>query len=229
MPAATHIGRTVREVLGDLADQIEPLYRRVIEQGQPIADVEVRRGDYAGPEAERVWLASYHPVKNEQGAVLGVSAVVQEITARKRVEETHLKLAHASRLATVGELTAMVVHELSQPLSAMLCNARAAEMMLENSNSPPLGDLHEIMGDIQRDNRRASESVQRMRTLLRQRRLEFAKVSPQAFERLIERQQHRKARTFEDLVRRVAYEGRRGEKLGGAHVGRGVVPGEAGQ
>jgi signal transduction histidine kinase len=173
LPAAAHIGRTLREVLGDLADQIEPLYLRIIEQGQPITDVEFRRGGDAGPEAERVWLASYHPVKNEQGAVLGVSAVVQEITARRRVEETNLKLAHASRLATVGELTAMIVHELSQPLSAMLCNARAAEMMLENSNPPLLEDLHEIMGDIQRDNRRASESVQRMRTLLRQRRLEL--------------------------------------------------------
>jgi len=173
LPAPAHIGRTLREVLGDLADQVESVCRRVIEQRQPITDVEFRRGAYAGPEAERVWLASYHPVKNEQGAVLGVSAVVQEITARRRVEESNLKLAHASRLATVGELTAMIVHELSQPLSAMLCNARAAEMMLENSNPPPLEDLHEIMGDIQRDNRRASESVQRMRTLLRQRRLEL--------------------------------------------------------
>jgi PAS domain S-box-containing protein len=114
-----------------------------------------------------------YPVVGPDGKVTEFQGIGRDITDRKRAEEANLKLAHATRLAMVGELTAMVVHELSQPLSAMQCNVRAAELMLENSNSPPLKDLHEILGDLQRDNRRASESVRRMRTLLRQRRLEL--------------------------------------------------------
>ena len=106
LPALEHIGRTLREVLGDLADQVEPLYRRVIEQGQPSLEVEVRqqrrRRGLAGPEAERVWLASHYPVKNDRGQVLGVSAVVQEITARKRTEETLRNIA-AGVSAKTGE------------------------------------------------------------------------------------------------------------------------------
>jgi PAS domain S-box-containing protein len=114
-----------------------------------------------------------HPVVGRDGEVTEFQGIGRDITDRKRADEANFRLAHATRLAMVGELTAVVVHELSQPLSAMLCNARAAELMLENSNPPPLEDLHEIMRDIQRDNRRASESVHRMRTLMRMRRLEL--------------------------------------------------------
>jgi PAS domain S-box-containing protein len=102
LPAAAHIGRTLREVLGNLADEIEPLYRRVIATGQPIVDIEVNRREAIGPGAGRVWLVSYHPVKNEQEIVLGVSAVVQEITARKRAEEALRNIA-AGVSATTGE------------------------------------------------------------------------------------------------------------------------------
>ena len=114
-----------------------------------------------------------YPVMGPEGEVTEFQGIGRDITDRKRAEEANLKLAHATRLAMVGELTAMVVHELSQPLSAMQCNARAAELMLENSNPPPHKELQDILEDIQRDNRRASESVRRMRTLLRQRRLEL--------------------------------------------------------
>ncbi len=114
-----------------------------------------------------------YPVLDPEGRLTEFQGIGRDITDRKRVEEANLKLAHATRLVMVGELTAMVVHELSQPLSAMQCNARAAELMLKNSSLPPVKDLHAILEDIQRDNRRASESVRRMRTLLRQRRLEL--------------------------------------------------------
>ena len=48
---------------------------------------------------------SHYPVTDARGAALGVSTVVQEITERKRTEEARRELAHASRLALVGELT----------------------------------------------------------------------------------------------------------------------------
>jgi signal transduction histidine kinase len=70
----------------------------------------------------------------------------------------------------------MITHELNQPLTATLCNTRAAELMLENSNRPVLEEIREIreiLADIRRDNLRASESIHRMRMLLRQRQLEL--------------------------------------------------------
>ncbi|MBW4420324.1 MAG: PAS domain S-box protein [Myxacorys californica WJT36-NPBG1] len=85
-PASEHIGRTFREVLPELADSIEPLFRHVIETGEPILDLEVVGTNCAQPGVERVWLSSYYPFV-EDGRVLGINGVVQEITDRKRVEQ----------------------------------------------------------------------------------------------------------------------------------------------
>jgi signal transduction histidine kinase len=57
----------------------------------------------------------------------------------QQAEEARQDLAHASRLALVGELTASIAHEINQPLGAILSNADAAEMLL--ASSPPALDL----------------------------------------------------------------------------------------
>lgn len=82
-----HIGRTLREVVPEIAELVEPTYRRVIETGEPILDIEVRGTTPADPTRERCWLASYYPLKGDDGAVYGVSTVVQEITALKEAEQ----------------------------------------------------------------------------------------------------------------------------------------------
>jgi C4-dicarboxylate-specific signal transduction histidine kinase len=81
-------------------------------------------------------------------------------TQRMRVE-----LAHAARLAAVGELTAAISHEINQPLGAVQSSADAAEMLLE-SPSPRLERVREILANIRAANHRASEVVRRLRTLL---------------------------------------------------------------
>lgn len=84
-PASQHIGRTFREVLPELADDVEPLFRQIIQTGEPILDLEVVGTNRAQPGVERVWLSSYYPFI-EDGRVLGINGIVQEITDRKRVE-----------------------------------------------------------------------------------------------------------------------------------------------
>jgi PAS domain S-box-containing protein len=86
LPVSEHIGRTIREVLPEMADIIEPIYRQVIESGEPILDLEVSGSTSAQPGENRCWLASYHPHQDAQGRVMGVSAVIKEITDRKRLE-----------------------------------------------------------------------------------------------------------------------------------------------
>jgi PAS domain S-box-containing protein len=174
-PAGAHLGRTVREVLPHLADTLEPIYRRVLATGQPVLDVEVQ-DTTSRPGSGRTWLASRYPVKDPQGTILGVSTVVQEITERKQAEEARQELAHASRLALLGELTASIAHEINQPLGAILSNADAAEMLLASS-PPALDPVREILGDIRRDDLRASEVIGRLRALLRKRAMEVQPVS----------------------------------------------------
>jgi len=82
-----HVGHSLHEIIPDIAPRIEPVYQRVMETGEPILNLEVRGGTPANPGEEKYWLASYYPLKNEDGSVLGVSTVVQDITQHKLMME----------------------------------------------------------------------------------------------------------------------------------------------
>ena len=85
-----------------------------------------------------------------------------EVQSRQRMAE----LVHVNRIATAGELTASIAHEINQPLGSILTNAETAEVIL-NSSSPDIAELKDIVKDILRDDRRASEVIRRMKSLLK--------------------------------------------------------------
>ena len=84
-----------------------------------------------------------------------------EVQARQRMAE----LARVMRFSTAGELTASIAHEINQPLGSILTNAETAQAILKSPN-PDIVELNEIVGDIVRDDRRATEVIRRMRSLL---------------------------------------------------------------
>ncbi|HKZ07859.1 MAG TPA: ATP-binding protein [Methylomirabilota bacterium] len=87
---------------------------------------------------------------------------------RAEMERQRLRrdLAHVGRVSTMGELTASLAHELNQPLTSILSNAQAAEELLQ-ADRPNLAEVREIVQDIVRADKRASEVIQRLRGLLR--------------------------------------------------------------
>jgi PAS domain S-box-containing protein len=104
------------------------------------------------------------------GRIVEYQSVGRDITDRKRAEYATQKLAHAGRLAVLGEMTGSIAHEINQPLGAILSNAEAAEMLLD-SDTPPLGEVRNILADIRKDDLRASEVIRRVRALLNKREL----------------------------------------------------------
>ncbi|MEG3882450.1 PAS domain-containing protein, partial [Microcoleus sp. herbarium7] len=85
--AAAHIGKTLREILPQQADDLEPLYRQVIATKVPLLDIEVGGTNSAQPGVDRAWLLSLYPLKAEDDRVLGVNVTVHEITDRKASEK----------------------------------------------------------------------------------------------------------------------------------------------
>jgi signal transduction histidine kinase len=82
-------------------------------------------------------------------------------------------MAHMDRRAAMGELATSLAHELMQPLNAILQNAGVAQMLLTSGTGPPaIGEIHEIVSDIRKDDLRASEIIRRMRGLLQKHELE---------------------------------------------------------
>jgi signal transduction histidine kinase len=85
-----------------------------------------------------------------------------EVQSRQRMTE----LARVMRFSTAGELTASIAHEINQPLGSILTNAETAQAILK-SPSPDIAELNEIVVDILHDDRRATEVIRRMRSLLK--------------------------------------------------------------
>ena len=85
--ADDHVGRTFREVVPQLADDLEPIARGVLETGEAVIGLEIAAGTPTTPEVLRHWRASYYPVLGPDGEPIGVGAVVEETTERRHAEE----------------------------------------------------------------------------------------------------------------------------------------------
>jgi PAS domain S-box-containing protein len=95
-------------------------------------------------------------------------AFVLDLTQRKHVEgalrDTQTNLAHAMRVTTLGELTASIAHEVSQPLAAVVSNAAACLRWLDRG-TPDLDEARRSVEGIVNDGNRASEVIRRVRAL----------------------------------------------------------------
>ena len=96
--------------------------------------------------------------------------MVRDITERRRAEHVIVaqrrQLAHLGRVAVLGELSGAMAHELNQPLTAILANARAAQRLMSRPTYDAT-EIHAILGDIATDDLRAGAVIRRMRDLIR--------------------------------------------------------------
>ena len=81
-----HLGKTIDEVLKDVAAGVVPQLRDVLETGEPIIDGEVEAETPAHPGESRHYMHNYYPDKNRNGTVVGVNCVIQDITERIELE-----------------------------------------------------------------------------------------------------------------------------------------------
>jgi C4-dicarboxylate-specific signal transduction histidine kinase len=92
--------------------------------------------------------------------------------AEREVLRQQTELAHVNRVATIGQLTSALAHELTQPLGAILRNTEAAEIVLQQGK-PDITEVRAILSDIRKDDQRAGNVIERMRSLLKRRSLEL--------------------------------------------------------
>jgi len=95
--------------------------------------------------------------------------------AEAEILRQRTELAHASRVSMMGQLASALTHELNQPLGAILRNAEAAEVYLQ-SERPDLKEVQAILADIRRDDKRAGDVIDRMRSLFKRQKLVLANL-----------------------------------------------------
>jgi PAS domain S-box-containing protein len=120
------------------------------------------------------------PLRDLHGKIIQWYGLSIDIDERKRAEDhlrdTGIKLAKASRLATVAELAGSIAHELNQPLMSILANAQAAKRWL-NAVSPNMTEVNSSIERIIRDARGADETMQHIRALFKQESFEKKDVN----------------------------------------------------
>jgi PAS domain S-box-containing protein len=96
-----HLGRTVHEMVPQVAEQVEQIVRQIVHSGAPITGIEVNGQRADGSNVDRVWITYWHPLKDGDGTVVGINVAAEEITERKRAEEE--RAAMNDRLQRLNE------------------------------------------------------------------------------------------------------------------------------
>jgi PAS domain S-box-containing protein len=167
--AGSEIGKTRWEV-----PYLEPdaeawrKHRETLDAHLSFRDFELAR---TAPDGSKRYVSvSGLPVFDETGRFAGYRGVGRHITERKRAEvalrSAQAELAHANRVATMGQLTASVAHEVSQPIAATVLNAQAALRWL-GAQPPNLNEVRQILGQITDDSKRAGDVIGRIRALIK--------------------------------------------------------------
>jgi len=94
-----------------------------------------------------------------------VNDAVKASGYEQELQRTRRNLDHYARVNLMGECTTMLAHEINQPLTAILSNAQAARRYLA-SETPEMDEIHEILDDIVRDDKRASGIIHGLRKML---------------------------------------------------------------
>jgi PAS domain S-box-containing protein len=148
--------------------------RNVTELGQ-VGTIPPFEKEYLRKDGRRVPVliggTMFEPSRNQ-----GVGFVL-DLTEQKRVEaearenerryrEALMELAHANRVTTMGQLTASIAHEVSQPIAAVVTNAQAGSLWLD-AQPPNLEEVRQSLGYIVSDAMRAGDVIGRIRALVR--------------------------------------------------------------
>ncbi|AFZ08083.1 PAS/PAC sensor hybrid histidine kinase [Oscillatoria nigro-viridis PCC 7112] len=120
---ADHIGRSVREVLPELAPTVEPMLQGILDTGKPILDYELVGETPKEPGILRYWQASYYPLLDENGIVFGLGGIVIEITDRKRAEQKQ------ARMTAILEATSDLVGVCDAAGHSVYLNKAGQEML----------------------------------------------------------------------------------------------------
>jgi PAS domain S-box-containing protein len=173
------VGKRLTETLDPNDPRNVELIRDYVRCGFRVLERESHEVDILGNP--KVFLNSMIGIV-ESGKLVRTWGIQRDVTERVRLEkarkqaeqalrESRDELVRAARIATMGELTALIAHEINQPLAAVATDASAVLRWL-TAQPPDLDEAREAASGAVREASRASLVIERIRTLLR-------KTSPQ--------------------------------------------------
>ncbi len=140
---ARHIGKTPREIVPDLAPVAEELAAHVFQTGEPVVGYEATGATASKNGVQRAWSTNWLPIRDGSGAIVAVNVVVEEITERKRLEDS-LRKSHGILDERVRKRTAELQAEIDQRKQA------EEELRRSEENTRRLARENELIAEIGR-------------------------------------------------------------------------------
>jgi C4-dicarboxylate-specific signal transduction histidine kinase len=167
MPAETIVGMHAADLLGmEIFEQLAKAYLDRCFAGEEVSYAEW----FTTPLGRRYSAVTYSPLRPESERVEAALAIIRDLTehvlASEALREAQAELAHVNRVATMGQLTASIAHEVKQPIGAAVTNAQAALRFL-GTEVIDTNELREILRDIVKDGNRAGEVISRISDLIK--------------------------------------------------------------
>jgi PAS domain S-box-containing protein len=167
MPAERIVGMHIADLFGmEVFEQtIKPKVDRCL------AGEEVSYAEWFNYARGRRYVAvTYSPLRPDAERVEAVLAIGRDLTehvlASEALRDAQADLAHANRVATMGQLAASIVHEITQPVAATVTNADTALCWLD-AQPPDLEEVRQALDRIVRDSKRAGDVIGRIRALIK--------------------------------------------------------------
>lgn len=139
---------------------------RILDEGHWEGETSFR--NFANNDAIPMWQHIFF-IKEDAGSRIALATVSRDLSDRKRSEEklaaVQAQLAHMARLTTMGELSAAIAHEVSQPLAAIVTNANACMRWL-SANPPNIEEGRDATLRIASEGKRASDVIGGIRKLM---------------------------------------------------------------
>ena len=150
----------------DVRKQSKPFFFNALQQGDIQEHVENEIVTRSGERRLIRW--SNTVMRDPQGRAIGATSIGEDITERKRareaLENAQAELAHVTRVATLGEMTASIAHEINQPLGAI---ANSASACLRWLDAQKLEEARRSASRVISESHRASEIIGRIRALVK--------------------------------------------------------------
>ncbi len=142
------------------------IFATFLEGGQ-MREVETQFRTAAGTIIDVLWRATMVPGESAWSRVLITAVdVTDRNEARAQLEQASADLAHASRVATLGQLSASIAHEVSQPLAAIKTYADSAIRWLTRPQ-PDMAEVAICLDGVVANTTRASDTLARVRSMAR--------------------------------------------------------------
>lgn len=159
------LGATIEGIWPRASDPVFAATVMAAKSGQPTFEAETRLLTVDGREIDVVFTCSFPPDHMGRGNVLvGITDVSGRIRAQEELQRVQDELAHAARIATLGELAASIAHEVNQPLAAIVNFGEAAKRWM-NRSAPDMGEAATAIEQMIADSRRASDIIGRIRSM----------------------------------------------------------------